>query len=154
MEITQLLSPSAVRVLPGITSKKRLFQEIGEIVEEGRDFTAGRAFDALQERESLGPTGVGNGIALPHARMPEVEEVCGVFVKLDHPLDFGAVDRLPVDLVFALFAPEDSGVDHLKALALVTRTLRNEGFCQKLRANDDAATLYTILTSKQGSRAA
>ena len=82
-----------------------------------------RSVDALQERESLGPTGVGHGVALPHARLPDLTEVVGVFIRLEQPIDFDAVDRQPVDLIFALFAP-DPGVDHLKALALVSRTLR------------------------------
>ena len=154
MELITLLSPVAVRVLPGITSKKRLFQEIGEILSVCRGTGAGTVFDALQERETLGPTGVGHGIALPHARIEGLEEVCGVFVRLDKPLDFDAVDRQPVDLVFALFAPEEAGVDHLKALALVSRTMRDQGLCSKLRANDDAATLYALLTDKQAIRAA
>lgn len=155
MDLASLLAPEAVRVLSGIASKKRLFQELGEMFADlGGDIVAGEACNALQERESLGPTGVGAGIALPHARVAGVEEVQGVFVRLEKPLDFDAVDRQPVDLVFALFAPEDSGVDHLKALALVSRTMRSSGLCAKLRANDDPATLHAILTDKQGSRAA
>ena len=153
MELASLLSPGAVRVLPGITSKKRLFQEIGEMLETSHELPSGRPFDALQERESLGPTGVGHGIALPHARIDAIEEVCGVFIRLERPLDFDAVDRQPVDLVFALFAPEDAGVDHLKALALVSRTMRDQTLCAKLRANDDPATLFALLTDKQATRA-
>lgn len=154
MDVSSLITPDTIHVLAGVSSKKRLFQEIGEIIENQHDIGSGRAFSALQERESLGPTGVGHGIALPHARVEGVDEVRGVFIKLDRPLDFDAVDRQPVDLVFALFAPEDAGVDHLKALALVSRTMRNEAFCQKLRANDDPATLYAILTAKQDRSAA
>ena len=97
---------------------------------------------------------MGNGIALPHARTSELSAVTGVFVRLEKPLDFDAVDRLPVDLVFALFAPEDAGVDHLKALALVSRTMRDPTLCAKLRANSDAATLHAILTAKQSTQAA
>ncbi len=154
MEIATLLSPEAIRVLPGITSKKRLFQEIGDMFERATGLSAGTVFDALQERESLGPTGVGNGIALPHARLSGIEGVAGIFVRIEKPLDFDSVDRLPVDLVFALFAPEDSGVDHLKALALVSRTMRDSTLCAKLRANDDPATLYALLTDAQATRAA
>ena len=154
MDLVSLLSPAAVRVLPGISSKKRLFQELGGILEGASALQTGLVFDALQERESLGPTGVGHGIALPHARITGLDRVCGVFAKLDKPLDFDAVDRLPVDLVFALFAPEDAGVDHLKALALVSRTMRDATLCSKLRANDDPATIYTLLTDKQNIRAA
>ena len=154
MEIATLLSPEAIRVLPGITSKKRLFQEIGDMFERATGLASGTVFDALQERESLGPTGVGNGIALPHARLSGLEDVAGIFVRIEKPLDFDSVDRLPVDLVFALFAPEDSGVDHLKALALVSRTMRDATLCGKLRANDDPATLYALLTDTQATRAA
>lgn len=154
MDLVSLLGPEAIRVLPGITSKKRLFQELAEMFAGISGVASGEACNALQERESLGPTGVGNGIALPHARMAGVTSVQGLFIRLEKPLDFDAVDRQPVDLVFTLFAPEDSGVDHLKALALVSRTMRNSALCSKLRANDDPAALYAILTDKQGIRAA
>lgn len=154
MDLVTLLTPEAVRVLPGITSKKRLFQELGEMFETTSDLPSGAAFDALQDRESLGPTGVGNGVALPHARLSGVDDVTGLFVRLEKPLEFEAADRQPVDLIFALFAPEDSGVDHLKALALISRSMRNPATCAKLRANSDPATLYAILTDKQTTQAA
>ena len=105
-------------------------------------------------RESLGPTGVGHGVALPHARLEGLDNVLGAFVLLDKPIDFNAVDRQPVDIAFALFAPESAGVEHLKALALVSRTLRNASVCSKLRANPDPATLYAILTEAQATQAA
>jgi PTS system nitrogen regulatory IIA component len=110
--------------------------------------------EALMERESLGPTGVGQGVALPHARLGGLDEVVGVFILLERPIDFDSVDRLPVDLVFGLFAPEDAGVEHLKALALVSRTLRDAGICGKLRANPDPAKLHAILTEAQRVQAA
>jgi len=151
MQIGTLLNPEAVRIFGTMSSKKRLFQELGEIAAGTYDLSAGDAVDALQERESLGPTGVGHGVALPHARLPGLEKVRGAFVRLEKPIDFGAVDRKPVDLVFALFAPEESGVDHLKALALVSRTLRDSTVCAKLRANGDPATLHAVLTEAQTS---
>ncbi len=92
---------------------------------------ASDASDALLERENLGPTGVGHGIALPHARLAGVDQVRGLFIRLERALDFDAVDRQPVDLVFGLFAPEDAGVEHLKALALVSRTMRESGACAR-----------------------
>ncbi|PUB17113.1 phosphotransferase IIA-like nitrogen-regulatory protein PtsN [Yoonia sediminilitoris] len=110
--------------------------------------------EALIEREGLGPTGVGNGVALPHARLSGVDSVKGIFLRLEKPLNFASVDRQPVDLVFALLAPQNAGVEHLKALALVSRTLREPAICAKLRANSDAATLHTILTEEQSSQAA
>lgn len=110
--------------------------------------------DALQERESLGPTGVGHGVALPHARLHGLDKVAGLFIRLEKPLDFDAVDRQPVDLIFALLAPKSSGVDHLKALALVSRTLRDNDLRNKLRANDNPTALHAVLAAAQGIKAA
>ena len=154
MQLAEILAPEGVRVVGSLTSKKRLFQELAEIAAGLTDVRSGDLFDALQERESLGPTGVGNGVALPHARVSGLGRVTGVFVRLEKPLGFDAVDRQPVDLVFALFAPEDAGVDHLKALALVSRKLRNATVCTKLRANDDPATLFAILIEGEATQAA
>lgn len=116
--------------------------------------SAAIAIDGLQERESLGPTGVGHGIALPHARLEDLDRIVGVFLRLEKPLDYDSVDRQPVDLIFALFAPKDSGVDHLKALALVSRTMRDPAVVAKLRANNDPAKLHAILTEARNSQAA
>ena len=146
MDLSKLLIPGAVRVLGQLTSKKRLFQELGEVTFQAYGLSSAIVIDGLQERESLGPTGVGNGIALPHARLEEIEKIFGVFIRLEKPLDYESVDRQPVDLVFGLFAPKDSGVEHLKALAQVSRTMRDPGICAKLRANTDPDKLYAILT--------
>lgn len=154
MQLSDILKPGAVKVVSNLTSKKRLFQDLGELAAAAYDLNPSEAADALQERETLGPTGVGHGVALPHARIEGVDRVVGVFLKLEKPLDFNSVDRQPVDLVFALFAPLDSGVEHLKALALVSRTLRDAGVCAKLRANGDAATLHAVLTEAPGIKAA
>jgi PTS system nitrogen regulatory IIA component len=154
MQLTEILAPGAVKSFPKVSSKKRLFSDLAEVAHDVHGLPQQAAFTALQEREALGPTGVGDGIALPHARLPGLGRVHGVFVRLEHPLDFDAMDRRPVDLIFALFAPEDAGVTHLKALALVSRTLRDAGLCAKLRANSDSALLYTLLTEAQTSQAA
>lgn len=154
MQLSTIVKPGAVRTYPQVSSKKRLFQDIADLAHQVYGMDAARTLDALQERESLGPTGVGNGVALPHARLHGLDGVAGIFVKLDKPLDFDAVDRQPVDLVFALFAPKDSGVDHLKALALVSRTLRDTDLRAKLRANSDPAALHAILTTGPGMQAA
>ena len=154
MDFAQLLKPEAVKVLTSATSKKRLMQDLGDLVNIAYDMDPGRVVEALMTRESLGPTGVGHGVALPHARLEGLQEVVGAFVLLDKPIDFASVDRQPVDLAFALFAPEDAGVEHLKALALVSRTLRNTSICGKLRANPDASTLFTILTEDNSVQAA
>jgi PTS system nitrogen regulatory IIA component len=154
MDLVKVLKPEAVKVLTSASSKKRLMQDIGDLVQHAYDLKADEVVDALMARESLGPTGVGRGVALPHARLDGLQSVVGAFVLLDKPIDFSAVDRQPVDLAFALFAPTDAGVEHLKALALVSRTLRDGEICNKLRANPVAATLYTILTEEQASQAA
>ncbi|WP_371224742.1 PTS sugar transporter subunit IIA [Roseovarius sp. 2305UL8-3] len=154
MEMTKILRPEAVRILSAASSKKRLFHELGGIAESVYGLNQSKAIEALQEREALGPTGVGNGVALPHARLAGLDHVVGAMVIIDTPIDFDAPDRQPVDLAFALFAPEDAGVEHLKALALVSRTLRSKSICAKLRANNDPATLFTILTESQSVQAA
>lgn len=154
MDISMILKPEAVRVLSAVSSKKRLFQELGTIAEAAYGVSHTDAIDALQERESLGPTGVGHGVALPHARLDGLDRVVGAMVLLEKPVEFDAVDRQPVDLVFALFAPADAGVEHLKALARVSRTLRDASLCAKLRSNSDPMTLYTILTEAQAVQAA
>ena len=154
MELSSILKPEAVRVLSAASSKKRLFQEIGDVAAATLGLDAQTVVDNLLERESLGPTGVGHGVALPHARLPELGAVSGVFVMLEKPIDFGSVDRQPVDLAFSLFAPDEAGVEHLKALALVSRTLREQSVCAKLRANPDPVKLYAILTEAQSVQAA
>lgn len=153
MQISDILRPEAVKNLTSCTSKKRLFHDLGDIADAAYGFGPDAVINALMERENLGPTGVGHGIALPHARMPALEGVHGMFLRLEKPLDFDAVDRQPVDLVFALLAPEEAGVEHLKALALVSRTMRDTDMRAKLRANADAVTLHTILTAAQAQAA-
>ncbi len=154
MDLSKLLIPGAVRVLGQLTSKKRLFQELGELASSAYGLNAATAIDGLQERESLGPTGVGHGIALPHARLEDLSKIIGIFIRLEKPLDYDSVDRQPVDLVFGLFAPKDSGVEHLKALALVSRTMRDANVVSKLRANVDPGKIYAILTEARTIQAA
>jgi PTS system nitrogen regulatory IIA component len=154
MQLVSILKPDAVKSISSCTSKKRLFHDLGELAETSCGLNPTSVIDALIDREGLGPTGVGQGIALPHARMADVDGVIGLFLRLEKPLNFDAVDRQPVDLVFALIAPENAGVDHLKALALVSRTLRDSSICAKLRANSDVNTLHTILTEVHASQAA
>ena len=154
MTIEEIIPTTGIKVIAAVSSKKRLFHDLGDMAEGCFGMNQTVVVDALLDRESLGPTGVGHGVALPHARLPGLQQVCGLFFRLKKPLDFDAVDRQPVDLVFALFAPVDAGVEHLKALALVSRTLRDEGICAKLRANEDPSTIYTILTESSAAQAA
>ncbi len=154
MQLSDIIRPGAVRSFGQVTSKKRLFQELAELAQSEYGLSAPEVLDALQERESLGPTGVGHGVALPHARLHGLDKVVGLFIRLEKPLDFDAVDRQPVDLVFGLLAPETGGVDHLKALALVSRTLRDADLRGKLRANEDPTALHAVLAAAQGIKAA
>lgn len=154
MDFAKLLKPEAVKVLTSTASKKRLMHGIGDLVHHAYGLDPEEVVSALMAREALGPTGVGHGVALPHSRLDGLEDVVGAFVLLDKPIDFASVDRQPVDIAFALFAPTDAGVEHLKALALVSRTLRDTAICTKLRANPDPATLYTILMEEKSAQAA
>ncbi len=154
MELADLLKPEAVKVFSSAASKKRLLHDVAEIFQTSRSVPSDLVLGALMEREALGPTGVGHGVALPHARLHEVDCVMGAFVLLEKPVDFEAIDRQPVDVAFALLAPANAGVEHLKALALVSRTLRDQSVCSKLRRNPDASTLYTILSEAQSIKAA
>ena len=154
MEMSAILSPEAVRVISSASSKKRLLQELADTAASVYGIDASSAISALQERESLGPTGVGKGVALPHARLEGLTSVVGVFVSLEKPIDFNSIDKQPVDLAFALFAPSDAGVEHLKALARVSRALRDTDRCTKLRSNKQPSTLYTIITEEASRFAA
>jgi len=154
MDFAKLLKPEAVKVLTVASSKKRLLHEIGDLVSGVYGLNTGIVVEALLARENLGPTGVGNGVALPHAHIEGLESVVGAFVLLDRPVDFDSVDRQPVDIAFALFAPLNAGVEHLKALALVSRTLREASIRAKLRSNPDPTTIFAILSETQNSQAA
>jgi len=154
MQLGDIIDADAVKVISASSSKKRLFQELGELAQGRYGLGSEDVIEALMDREALGPTGVGQGVALPHARLEQIKEVSGLFVKIEKPLEFDSVDRQPVDLVFTLLAPAHAGVDHLKALALVSRTLRDANICAKLRANADAATLHMILTETSTTQAA
>tara|TARA_Y100001934_G_scaffold278497_1_gene379844 strand:- start:705 stop:1169 length:465 start_codon:yes stop_codon:yes gene_type:complete len=154
MELYDLLHPEAVKVVVAASSKKRVLQDMAQLAGNCYNMRTEVLLEALLEREKLGPTGVGHGVALPHARSTDVDRVFGAFILLESPVDFGSVDKLPVDIIFGLFAPENAGVDHLKALAIVSRTLRDNSICAKLRANPDQQTLFTILTENQKIQAA
>ncbi|MEM8572099.1 MAG: PTS sugar transporter subunit IIA [Pseudomonadota bacterium] len=154
MELSDIIGVEAVRAPLRVSSKKRLLQDLADMAEALYALPPVSTYKALMDREGLGPTGVGRGVAIPHARFGDVKQVCGLFARLDKPVDFEAVDRQPVDLVFALFAPELAGADHLKALARVSRTLRSEEICNKLRSTFEPAALYAILTDDKASEAA
>jgi PTS system nitrogen regulatory IIA component len=147
MNISDLLAPDAVIAALKAQSKKQLMQELAARTHSLKGLPERRVFETLVERERLGTTGVGSGIAIPHGRMAEVKTITGLFARLDVPIDYEAVDSQPVDLVFMLLAPENAGADHLKALARVSRLLRDKQVCEKLRAAATPEALYAILTS-------
>lgn len=149
-----MLAADAVVAQLKATSKKRLLQELAHLADKVYGLNSAVVFDALQERELLGPTGMGHGVAVPHARLDGLESVKALFARLDRPIDFESVDRRPVDLVCVLLAPEGAGALHLKALARVSRTLRDDAFCEKLRSTDDPAALFAMLTETATSQAA
>ena len=154
MELRDLIVPEAVGARVRGTSKKQLLQEIANRAAEVYGLDARAVFDALLDRERLGSTAMGRGVAAPHARVDGLSRVCGVFCQLDRGLDFDAQDDVPVDLVFALIAPEEAGSEHLLALARVSRALRDPSVCAKLRSCADTSALYAVLTETAVSRAA
>jgi PTS system nitrogen regulatory IIA component len=156
MEIAVLLSPEAVVPHVKVASKKQLLQELARHAAELTKLPERRIYETLAEREKLGSTGMGQGVAIPHGRLSGIEKMTGLFARLDNPVAFGAADEQPVDLVFLLLAPEGAGADHLKALARVSRLLRNQSVCEKLRAASQSAPLYALLTepSSASSQAA
>ena len=146
MQIADLLSPEGVVAALKVQGKKQLLQELSARAAAIVRIPERRIYETLTERERLGTTGVRQGIAIPHGRLANLEKIAGVFVRLETPIEYDAVDKQPVDLVFMLLAPEGAGADHLKALARVSRLLRNQAACDKLRTAKSAEALYAILT--------
>ena len=138
MEINDLLVPEGVVADLKATSKKQALQDLAKRAAEVSGLHERAIFDVLMERERLGTTGVGNGIAIPHGKLASLDRLHGLFARLEQPIDFHAIDERPVDLIFVLLAPENAGADHLKALARISRLLRNNGICDKLRGTDSA----------------
>ena len=154
MEIMNLLTPDGVIPNLRVTSKKQALQELAKQAAEVTGLQERMIFDVLLERERLGTTGVGNGIAIPHGKLSGIDRLYGVFARLETGIDFEAIDERPVDLIFMLLAPENAGADHLKALARVSRLLRDTAICEKLRGSDQAEALYALLTETATSHAA
>ena len=146
MKLCDLLSAEAVIGKLNVASKKQALQEVARRAALVTGLDERAIFDKLLERERLGTTGIGDGIAIPHGKLPDLERPYGVFAHLVKPIDFDAIDDQPVDIVFALVAPTDAGADHLKALSCVSRLLRDRGICEKLRSSDRADALYGLLT--------
>ena len=154
MHINDLIEPEWILPALRATSKKQALQELARRAAEITGQEERRIFDVLLERERLGTTGVGHGIAIPHGKLAELDRLYGMFARLDSPVGFDAIDDQPVDLLFLLLAPADAGADHLKALARVSRLLREHSVCENLRGSDTAEAIYALLTDSGASRAA
>ena len=143
-DLSDLLRPDAVLTGVTVLGKKPLFASIAAALARQTGLDAKEIADALGERERLGSTGFGGGVALPHAKLDGLDQVTALFVRLSQPLDYGALDGAPVDLVMALLSPINAGVDHLKALARVSRRLRDRAFLAKLRGAGSTDALYAL----------
>jgi PTS system nitrogen regulatory IIA component len=137
-----------------VKTKKQALQDLAEKAARLTGIGARDIFETLLQRERLGSTGVGRGIAIPHGRVPQLTKIVSVFARLPEPIDFDALDEEPVDLIFLLLAPEHAGADHLKALARISRLLREPSTIEKLRGSHDRAALYAVLTEPAASHAA
>jgi PTS system nitrogen regulatory IIA component len=146
MEIGDLITPRSVIAQLRATNKKQALQELAKRAAAMTGMQERAILDVLIERERLGTTGIGMGIGIPHGKLPALTKLHGIFARLERPIPFEAIDDQPVDLIFLLLAPETAGADHLKALALVSRLLRDRGVCEKLRGTDNADALYALLT--------
>jgi nitrogen PTS system EIIA component len=145
MLLTDLVAPNAIVPALKVSGKKQVLQELAGKAAELSGQSERTIFETLQQREKLGSTGVGNGIAIPHGKLPKLDRLFGVFARLERPVDFEALDGQPVDLVFLLLAPEAAGADHLNALARVARLLRDSEVARKLRDSRDSEALYAVL---------
>jgi len=145
MALTDLVAPNAVIPALKVNSKKQAIQELAAKAARLSGQNERVIFETLMQREKLGSTGVGNGIAIPHGKLPKLEKLFGLFARLDRPIDFEALDGQPVDIILLLLAPESAGADHLKALARVARLLRDPDVVRKLRDSRDADALYAVL---------
>lgn len=137
-----------------VSSKKQLLSELAEKASDALELDARMIFDTLLQRERLGSTGVGHGIAIPHGKLHEIKTIFGLVAKLDKPIGFEAVDDAPVDIVFLLLAPETAGADHLKALARISRLARDADTLEKIRVETTSAGIYRILTQAEARDAA
>ena len=155
VEMVDIISPDGIVLdLKAGSSKRQVLKELAAHAAAMVEIDPQRLLEALMERERLGTTGVGHGIAIPHARMPELRRLIGLFARLDHPVDFEALDDQPSDLIFLLLAPDSADADSLKALARISRLLRDPGLQRRLRQEKDRQTMYRLLTQKPDSHAA
>jgi nitrogen PTS system EIIA component len=153
MPTTDLVAPNAIIPALKVNGKKQALQEIAAKAAALTGLSDRAILEILLQREKLGSTGVGNGVAIPHGKLPKLNRVFGLFARLERPVDFEALDGQPVDLIFLLLAPEGAGADHLKALARAARLLRDPDIARKLRESRDAQALYAVLAMPSASAA-
>jgi len=153
MPLTDLIAPNAILPALKVNNKKQVLQELAARAASLTGQSERAIFDILMQREKLGSTAIGNGVAIPHGKMPNLTRLFGLFARLDRPVDFDALDNQQVDLIFLLLAPESAGADHLQALSRVARLLRDQGITHKLRATRDAESLYAVLAVPPASAA-
>lgn len=150
MEIADLIDSRSVLADLRVSTKKQALQDLADRAADLTGLDARKIFETILGRERLGTTGVGQGVAIPHGRLPDLDKLFGLFVHLDSPIDFDSVDDQPVDLIFMLLAPETAGADHLKALAKISRLLRNKEMCEKLRGCNSNDALFALLMDPNG----
>ncbi|AMD60659.1 PTS IIA-like nitrogen regulatory protein PtsN [Rhizobium pusense] len=153
MALADLLQQDAIIPALKVNSKKQLLQELAAKAARITGVSEREVFDVILQREKLGSTGVGHGIAIPHGKLNSIQQITGVFARLETPVDFEALDDQPVDLVFLLLAPEGAGADHLKALSRIARALRDPELVAKLRATDSDTAIYAFLNQEQATAA-
>src|ERR1700746_3330180 len=153
MPLTDLVAPNAILPALKVNNKKQAIQELAARAAELTGQNEKAILEILLQREKLGSTGVGNGVAIPHGKLPKLGNVFGLFARLERPVDFEGLDGQPVDLIFLLLAPEGAGADHLKALARVARLLRDPETARKLRASNGAEAIYAVLAMPPASAA-
>lgn len=151
MDLSDLLTKEAIIAALKAKSKKQAIQEMSVKAAELTGLSEREIFDTLLQRERLGSTGVGNGIAIPHGKLTRLDRLVGLFARLSKPIEFDSLDDQPVDLVFLLLAPEGAGADHLKALARIARQLRDSTVTDRLRASTDVSEIYELLTQPLAS---
>ncbi|MGI9357132.1 MAG: PTS IIA-like nitrogen regulatory protein PtsN [Rhizobiaceae bacterium] len=154
MQLVDIISQDSVIANAKSNSKKQVLQDIAEVAASETGVASRTIFDLLLQRERLGSTGIGNGVAIPHGKLPGLKGITGVFARLAKPVPFDAMDDEPVDLVFAILAPEGSGADHLKALSRIARIMRNPDTLTALRQTTDRDVIYTLLGSEETANAA
>ena len=154
MEISEIISPASILANLKPSSKKQLLQDLADVSAQKTGMDGQAIFETLLEREKLGSTGVGNGVAIPHGKLPGMDGIVGVFAHLNRPVSYEAVDDQPVDIVFMLLAPEGSGADHLKALSRIARVLRNQSTLAGIRSSTDPDAIFSLLITMENANAA